>query len=630
MDRNEVPENLLGCYHFSVEAVERPLLDQSQAAGLVQQHWGLQVLSAKELGSYEDRNYLVKCGPGVADKTDEHVLKVHNTHSSSIPGFLESQNAVCHHLGAQGICAPVAKLTAGDSRSIVTIQQPSGTCKVRLLSYIPGTILKAATKTPKLLRSVGRYLAQLDIALANFGHSGIRPTHDWAITHVADAVQQFSHQLKHPKHNATAQKVSELYVNLVMPAADSLRKQVIHSDANENNIIVDETAQEVVALIDWSDITVGWLVAEVAIAAAYVLLMTMTDCNTAGAPAEDQTLQAVAHLMAGYQHQLPLTDQEWLLLPVLMAGRLLQSTLIGHYTISREPGNADYVMPDEAYRWCCLDLLLSCTPQQMSAKLRAMAQSSPQAVSNPLTAHSNELGGGIAPCQRGAGSLCEVPNCRCLPPFKLELYLARYEHLPLQLSRSSCQPMKLRDLLALADPELQQQWQELELNYPPNIGSLQLRQEVCLHYPGTGPEHVLSCVPNEGIYITMTALLSPGDVVVAMHPVYQSLIEVARSVGADVKLWSMEVEPDTGKTYFSLNALRLLMTPEVKCLVVNVPHNPSGWLPTRQEWADVIQCAAEVDAWLFSDEIYRLLEQQPEHQRLEPAVTCYPTKGISL
>lgn len=27
--------------------------------------------------------------------------------------------------------------------------------------------------------------------------------------------------------------------------------QLIHSDANENNIIVDEAAQEVVALIDW-------------------------------------------------------------------------------------------------------------------------------------------------------------------------------------------------------------------------------------------------------------------------------------------------------------------------------------------------------------------------------------------
>jgi hypothetical protein len=31
----------------------------------------------------------------------------------------------------------------------------------------------------------------------------------------------------------------------------------------------------------------------------------------------------------------------------------------------------------------------------------------------------------------------------------LQLYLAKYEHLPLQLSRSSCQPLALQQLLAL-------------------------------------------------------------------------------------------------------------------------------------------------------------------------------------
>jgi histidinol-phosphate/aromatic aminotransferase/cobyric acid decarboxylase-like protein len=47
---------------------------------------------------------------------------------------------------------------------------------------------------------------------------------------------------------------------------------------------------------------------------------------------------------------------------------------------------------------------------------------------------------------------------------------------------------------------------------------LLLLQEVSRHYPGTTPDHVLSCVPNEGIFITMTALLGPGDTVVVMHP----------------------------------------------------------------------------------------------------------------
>ncbi len=61
----------------------------------------------------------------------------------------------------------------------------------------------------------------------------------------------------------------------------------------------------------------------------------------------------------------------------------------------------------------------------------------------------------------------------------VQLYLAQYEHLPLQLSRSSCQPLGLQQLLSMADADMAAQWQQLELGYPPNIGSLQLRK-VCV------------------------------------------------------------------------------------------------------------------------------------------------------
>lgn len=51
----------------------------------------------------------------------------------------------------------------------------------------------------------------------------------------------------------------------------------------------------------------------------------------------------------------------------------------------------------------------------------------------------------------------------------------------------------------------------------------------------------------------------------------------------------------------SLDALRALMTPDVKCLVVNLPHNPSGWLPSRQQWQEIMDCArrVSVDQSLF-------------------------------
>jgi hypothetical protein len=47
-------------YKFALEALDRPVISADEAAALVERHWGLRVLSVKELGSYEDRNYLVE------------------------------------------------------------------------------------------------------------------------------------------------------------------------------------------------------------------------------------------------------------------------------------------------------------------------------------------------------------------------------------------------------------------------------------------------------------------------------------------------------------------------------------------------------------------------------------------
>eukprot|EP00775_Hariotina_reticulata_P004684 gene4684-4937_t len=508
-------------YQFSVEELERPFITTDQVAGIVREEWGMQVVSVTELGSYEDRNFLIVGGYSSNNKFDaKYLLKVHNKLFSSTPGFLE---------------------------------------------------------TPQLLRSLGLHVAAVDMALADFSHPDVRLTHDWAITHVTDALEQFGHHLDKYEDSCrrrAADQIKELFELQVLPAAAAgkLRQQHIHHDANENNVIVDEDKQQVVALIDWSDVVQTWLVAEPAVAAAYVLLMTLTQATAAGTSVEqagEEGLQAMGHLLGGYDQRLPLTDVEWELLPVLVAGRLLHSTAIGLETVSREPGNADHVMPDEAERWWCINLLLSCSHMEMAGKLRAAAAASNAAAGSQ----------GLVRCMPSTSKLLPVK----FAPFKLELYLARYEHLPLQLSRSSCQPVQLQYLLSLADTELSQQWQHLALGYPPNIGSLKLRQEV------------------------------------------------ARTLGARVKLWSMEINPHTGQSYFSVAALQKLMSQEVKCLVVNVPHNPSGWLPTQQEWQDIVHAAAQVDVWLFSDEIYRLLEPQPQQQRLPAAVCCYPgSKGISL
>jgi aspartate/methionine/tyrosine aminotransferase len=51
------------------------------------------------------------------------------------------------------------------------------------------------------------------------------------------------------------------------------------------------------------------------------------------------------------------------------------------------------------------------------------------------------------------------------------------------------------------------------------------------------PDQILSCTPSEGILLVMQALLSPGDHVVCVSPAYQSLFEIAQSMGCEVTPW---------------------------------------------------------------------------------------------
>ena len=54
----------------------------------------------------------------------------------------------------------------------------------------------------------------------------------------------------------------------------------------------------------------------------------------------------------------------------------------------------------------------------------------------------------------------------------------------------------------------------------------------------------------------------------------------------------------------------------------------AGALPTRTEWKEVVELCRDNGAYLFSDEMYRLLEEDPE-SRLPSAVDAYE-KAITL
>lgn len=211
--------------------------------------------------------------------------------------------------------------------------------------------------------------------------------------------------------------------------------------------------------------------------------------------------------------------------------------------------------------------------------------------------------------------------------FALERYFARWEfaveHL---LCASDVQGYPMAELIALADDETRALWDGLALGYTESTGHPLLRREIAGLYETVEPDEVLVFAgAEEAIFCLVNVLLGPGDHAIVTWPGYQSLYAVARAVGADVTLhelreadgWALDVE-----------RLRTAIRPETRIVIVNAPHNPTGMLPSHAEWQALVEACAEAGIHLLADEVYRLLEFDPQ-DRLRAGADTF-TRGISV
>ena len=213
-----------------------------------------------------------------------------------------------------------------------------------------------------------------------------------------------------------------------------------------------------------------------------------------------------------------------------------------------------------------------------------------------------------------------------LPPFELERYFARHEFSARYLlSSSDCEALSLKELLAMADNASLGLWDDLRFGYTESAGHPRLREAIAETYDGLAPEDTLVVTPEEGIFLSLQALLSPGDHVVCTFPGYQSLYAIPRAMGCRVTFWE-PAEADTWR--FDLDRLADLLRPDTRLVVVNFPHNPTGALLTPETFGDLIDLLDRRGISLFSDEMYRHLEFGSE--RTLPAACEVYDRAVSL
>lgn len=190
--------------------------------------------------------------------------------------------------------------------------------------------------------------------------------------------------------------------------------------------------------------------------------------------------------------------------------------------------------------------------------------------------------------------------------FAIERYFAQYEFkAKYLLSSSDCDGFPMQYVLDLASSAERESWSNLKLGYTETRGSLPLRQAIAQHYQTITPDDVLVCSPGEGNFTLMNVLLQRGDQVICMAPMYQSLYQVAKSIGCKIVFWNPEIQNQ--QWYFDPAQLEQLITAKTKLIVTNFPHNPTGYSPNASDMDAIIQIARKNGLYLFSDEMYRFL-----------------------
>jgi len=213
-----------------------------------------------------------------------------------------------------------------------------------------------------------------------------------------------------------------------------------------------------------------------------------------------------------------------------------------------------------------------------------------------------------------------------IPDFELERYFARHEFsTPYQLGCSDCETFSVGEILALedgaADPLM-----ELRLHYTAPQGHQSLREAIAGRYEHIEPDQILVHTgAEEAIFNFMYVALNPGDHVIVHWPCYQSLFQVAADIGCQVDRW--EALAANGWR-LDLEDLVKRLRPETRVVVINSPHNPTGWLMPASTGQALLELSQQYGFIIFSDEVYRFLEYNPAAR--PPAFCDISPQAVSL
>ena len=202
----------------------------------------------------------------------------------------------------------------------------------RLVSWLDGDMWSRILTEERHLRALGMLVAAVDLRLAEMQVDAaqqrvLERAFCWNMLQAVDLTASLP-LIADPVVREVCARELSAYSAHILPRLQRLPSQVIHNDANENNIVVNGDA---LGLIDFGDIIWAPRIVGLATALAYA------------AQRLDDPVRDVMPLVRGYHLVSPLTPEELELLWPLVRLRLVMSVVNAAVQSAADPGN-DYLL----------------------------------------------------------------------------------------------------------------------------------------------------------------------------------------------------------------------------------------------------------------------------------------------
>lgn len=307
-------------------------ISSEKASSLVKKFFGI-TSEASQLPGEIDQNFRI-----ISENNETYILKI--SHPNTLEAYLDFQQKISEYLEAYEGKINTPKLVRNrDGKSVSKYSTETGEIvTLRLLTWIPGRLWNQVNPQLDALRySLGQQSGLLAKTLTQLEHPEAHRNFQWDIA-------QSLWTTKHLHLFTSEEKQLLTYFQTKFEAAQSayttLRKSVVHNDANDNNIIVSTNLIQptVEAIIDYGDAIYTQVINDLAITCAYAIM------------GQNDPLEAALVIVKGYHHSFPLQEEELEHLYVAIAMRLVVSVTKSAINKLENPNN-EYLLISEKSAW---------------------------------------------------------------------------------------------------------------------------------------------------------------------------------------------------------------------------------------------------------------------------------------